>query len=143
MRSMLARRRTAVLALTLLALRALVPVGYMLALPASSLAAAPALSFCPTQNPALDLSLIAGVSDSTHAHHHGHTDPGDGQGEVFVDAGSTCPAWLGSAAAVIHGFGPAAATAPPSGVARAPAAADCITPAGSRRPPTRAPPVLA
>lgn len=102
-RAMMASRPTLALTLALLlALRAFVPVGYMIALPAGDGGRA-ALVLCPTQNRGLDLGVLesrAGIaSHDHHAHHHPDPRSDSGTGPVAIEIGSECSAWLASAAA--------------------------------------------
>ncbi|MGR8921933.1 MAG: hypothetical protein ACU85V_20145 [Gammaproteobacteria bacterium] len=93
-----ARRRTraALLVALVFALRAFVPMGYMLSLPGGN-AAGIALELCPLQNAALDLSLLGRAGHPAgHGHHHGHhgEDTGDNPGDPSLAAFSdACTAW--------------------------------------------------
>jgi len=94
-------RRIPLVLATLVALRALVPVGYMLSLPSGG-SFDLALHLCPTQNPTIDLTQLLAIGGSGTMH-HGHA------GDVSVGAGSDtaiavspdCDAWLGSAALAV------------------------------------------
>lgn len=96
-------RRTAKISLLLavvVALRALVPIGYMLHAPATDggLGAKLALTFCPTQNPHLALDQLASIGEGGATHSHGpeHSgEPSHDTGSV-IDASSDCAAWLSS-----------------------------------------------
>ena len=94
-------RRFPVLIATLVALRALVPVGYMLSLPADA-SFELALHLCPTQNPTLDLGHLS-ASDGTGISHHEHSgDSGDNADtDITVAVSPDCNAWLGSAAIAV------------------------------------------
>ena len=88
-------RLTLVLA-TLVALRALVGIGYMLQMPASADFAGVGFSLCPTQNAMLDLSALESGTSSTA--HHDHTQHGvvELDGPATVDVSSGCGAWVNS-----------------------------------------------
>ncbi len=83
-----------------LVLRALVPIGYMLQVPAAGdNRLGLALLLCPTQNPGLKLDALGRGSDPAHHHHAPLTPPDDGAGLV-IDVSSGCSHWLNSATAV-------------------------------------------
>ncbi len=107
---MLHRARLALLLATLFALRALVPIGYMLQLPAGGLAGGPALVLCPVQNPELDLSLLAGAGDPHAHHHHGSDNPA---AAATIEVDRNCDAWAGSAGAPVAHAVPPLQVGPP------------------------------
>tara|TARA_R110002096_G_scaffold61709_5_gene153314 strand:+ start:2745 stop:3248 length:504 start_codon:yes stop_codon:yes gene_type:complete len=80
----------------MLALRALVPVGYMLSLPGDG-SIDWALHLCPVQNRTLDVSALQSLAAGDH---HGHADPGDpgAAGErTRLAVSGDCTVWLDSA----------------------------------------------
>ncbi|MGR8946713.1 MAG: hypothetical protein ACU84Q_01610 [Gammaproteobacteria bacterium] len=79
------------LLVTFIAFRALVPIGYMLSLPASGDFEL-ALHLCPTQNPWLDLSKLNAAPGIHSAAHHHAADDNKG-----VSVSSECRAWISSA----------------------------------------------
>ncbi len=107
---------------SLIALRALVPVGYILSVPTAA-GGALALALCPLQNAALDLTLLSGADaddrSAHHHHHHSHHGHGPEDGAVSVSS-ADCSLWLASAA-------PAAPSL------ALPAPADAATPAAEPR----------
>lgn len=83
----------------LTALRALLPVGYMLA-PATAGPLPLQAVLCPAQNPGLDLGGPPGAPSHAHHHHHHHapagaapTDRDDGANEA---RGAACKLWISS-----------------------------------------------
>lgn len=87
----------------LLALRAFVPVGYMLALPGGG--APGGLALCPLQNPGLDLAALGTALHEPAHHHHGAPgqplDPAGAQlpGEQSLPAygaAGDCALWVAS-----------------------------------------------
>ncbi len=91
----LARSWPVVLA-TVLALRALVPVGYMVSLPGDG-SFDWALHLCPVQNRSLDVSLFQSPAASgPHDHASDHETHGNGERTHLAVSGE-CTAWLDSA----------------------------------------------
>lgn len=95
----LRRRQLPLLLATLVALRALVPIGYMLSLPFSGISDW-ALHLCPTQNPTLDLALFDSLQRHNSSPHQHGVDHGAGaaDNETAVSLSADCNAWLASAA---------------------------------------------
>lgn len=103
---MFGRPRLVALLALLFALRASVPVGYMLSLPAGAGGGGAGLVFCPVQNPGLNLDQlleIGGPAESqNHPHgHHDHRDPqhGDDDDYAVVEITGDCALWAESAGA--------------------------------------------
>lgn len=133
---MFRRPRLIALLALLFALRAAVPVGYMLSL--SEPGAPPGLVFCPAQNPTLELALLGGEDGSHTDHHHGH-DAGDELATVEVSG--DCGLWAGSlglsplAGRLETGF-LSASTAPPSAPVFVSPTRCRTAPLGARAPPS-------
>jgi hypothetical protein len=80
--------------LPLLAVRAFLPVGFMLSTDASG----PALAFCPTQSPALAAAFPLNTdAPQRDGHHQHHQAPVDADGPV-ASADPPCPYALGAVA---------------------------------------------
>ncbi|MEE2983858.1 MAG: hypothetical protein VX929_11245 [Pseudomonadota bacterium] len=97
------------IALTLLlALRAVVPIGYMLQLPSANDPFGISIMLCPTQNPGLDLSVLTDGPDQHANHHrHHHLHGHDGAINTTEDAatdlrGFGCGPWLNGATAAVN-----------------------------------------
>jgi hypothetical protein len=96
------RRHLPLLLATLLALRALVPAGYMLEAAQSTEQAAPGLvlSLCPLQNAGLDLAVLeSSGAPTSHAGHHGHGNAHGADGAEVPELrgiSDGCAAWVGS-----------------------------------------------
>lgn len=85
---------------TLVALRALVPVGYMLSLPGDG-SFDWALHLCPVQNRSLDVSLFQSHAVS-ELHDHARDSNTDGTGaRTRLAVSGECTAWLDSATPVL------------------------------------------
>jgi len=80
----------------MLALRALVPVGYMLSLPGDG-SIDWALDLCPVQNRSLDVSAFHARAPSNHHGHAGASDPGAAGERTHLAVSGDCTVWLDSA----------------------------------------------
>jgi hypothetical protein len=86
--------------LPLLAVRAFLPLGFMLSTDASGLA----LAFCPTQSPALAAAFPLDADATQHSSHHQHHEaPLDADGPP-TSADPPCPYALGAVA--VHDSAP-------------------------------------
>ena len=121
------RRLLPWLVAALFAARAIVPVGYMLSMPAHD-SSGFALDFCPLQNAGLDFDRLARADGAAVLHHqhgeaHAGVDTGSASPERSVSLSSTnCADWLSSAVTVVGGdplrqVVPAVTTDRPSGSA--------------------------
>lgn len=81
-----------------LLLRALVPVGYMLLAPSSAAAQGLELAFCPTQNPGVNVALIAPLDSSGGHQHHAQHDHSDHANSNAISIDGSCSLWLASSA---------------------------------------------
>ncbi len=93
------RRKLSTLLAALIALRALVPVGYMLKLPSVAAPRDFSIILCPMQNPGLDLSALTGGVDhhANHRSHHGTSTRANDGGRDLPSFGSGCGFWVNSA----------------------------------------------
>lgn len=92
-------RRIPLVLATLVALRALVPVGYMLSLPSGG-SFDLVLHLCPTQNPTIDLTQLLAIGGSGTMH-HGHAGDAGAGSDTAIAVSPDCDAWLGSAALAV------------------------------------------
>lgn len=84
---------------TLLLLRAVVPVGYMLQLPGPHAPSLPALVLCPLQNPGLDLTRLD-TGAAGHTHHH-HSAESTDVPAATVEVRGDCPVWQSGSVATL------------------------------------------
>lgn len=80
----------------MLALRALVPIGYMLSLPGDG-SIDWALHLCPVQNRSLDVSTFQSLVPGDHHGHSGASDPGAAGDRTHLAVSGDCTVWLDSA----------------------------------------------
>jgi hypothetical protein len=110
------------------AVRGLVPVGYMVEAPGADEAGGFALILCPTQNAALDLSRLQLLDSAASAavHHHrlgGHQDTDRDSTGSSLDFSGECNNWLNNVSLALDlGVDPAIAPTRPSRLAGMPPA---------------------